>query len=129
MELVCLPKNPEWLHVESISSHRSFMYGVEYETEYFVPTSHVQQHDAPCAVCEAVGKRSVIVIPGNTHIFLSFHEFDSISRDSVWDFCRVFAAIPRFLAWTPLGRRGLVGCASSAMELTSYGFCILYIAI
>ncbi|XP_048776858.2 uncharacterized protein LOC125681019 [Ostrea edulis] len=63
VEPICLPENPQWGHDHTTHAERGFVYGAEYETRSFGKLSKVQNHDVPCAVCEADGKKSVIVIP------------------------------------------------------------------
>jgi hypothetical protein len=66
VEPLCLPKDPQAVSrpQKEVNVERNYIYGAEYETRTFSKLGHLQEHDVPCAVCEAVDKKSVIVIPG-----------------------------------------------------------------
>ena len=66
---VCMPDNPDYLKYDSSVEGNNYIYGVEYRAQYRQPLKmnpDVQAHNAPCAVCMAVFRCSLLMIPGKT---------------------------------------------------------------
>ena len=62
---LCLPSDPEFpTNAEGGIQNGALVFGVEYErgasTRFF---ASVQDHDAPCAVCEVQGRNQVLMVP------------------------------------------------------------------
>ena len=62
---LCLPSDPEFpTNAEGGIQNGAMVYAVEYErdtsTRFF---ASVQDHDAPCAVCEVQGRSRVLMVP------------------------------------------------------------------
>ncbi|XP_062579286.1 short-chain collagen C4-like [Saccostrea cucullata] len=67
---LCLPTDPQWgSHNSWKDGHRGLLYGAEYKGVPSDFVSHLVDHDVPCAVCETVGEKSVIVIPARTSCY------------------------------------------------------------
>ncbi|XP_062591209.1 uncharacterized protein LOC134253048, partial [Saccostrea cucullata] len=61
---LCLPRDPQWgSHNNWKDNFRGLLYGAEYKGVYSDSVSHLVDHDVPCAVCETIGEKPVIVIP------------------------------------------------------------------
>ena len=60
---ICMPDNPEYNSYSTSRSSNSFVYGAEYTIYSGLPNTHVSEHDAPCAVCYAASRPSVLMIP------------------------------------------------------------------
>ena len=66
---LCMPDNPDYLQYDSSVQGRNYVYGVEYEAYDSQPlrvNPNVLAHNAPCAVCMAVSRCSLLMIPGKT---------------------------------------------------------------
>ena len=66
---LCMPDNPDYLQYDSSVQGRSYVYGVEYEAYDNQPlrvNPNVNAHNVPCAVCMAVSRCSLLMIPGKT---------------------------------------------------------------
>ena len=66
---LCMPDNPDHLQFASGNQGNNYVYGVEYQPEsgqplYVQPNVHA--HNAPCAVCRAVSRCSLLMIPAKT---------------------------------------------------------------
>lgn len=68
---VCLPHHPEFIKGDS-SGGDATVYGAEYQTNYF--GQGLYDNDVPCAVCRAVGKSSVHMIPGKINCYGNWHQ-------------------------------------------------------
>ena len=62
---LCLPENPDYLQYMTGVQGYSPVRGAEYQT-YTGPLSSVHEHDAPCAVCLASARVTVLMIPAKT---------------------------------------------------------------
>ena len=66
---LCMPDNPDYLQFDSRVQGSSYVYGVEYDLVIGQPL-HVQPdvdgHNVPCAVCMAVSRCSLLMIPAKT---------------------------------------------------------------
>ena len=62
VNFLCLPTDPEFRD-DAREGHQSnsFIYGVEYENDGYLFTN-IDDHDAPCAVCEVQGRSAVLMI-------------------------------------------------------------------
>ena len=66
---LCMPDNPDYLQYNSRVQGRNYVYGVEYEPSSGQPlrlNPNVHAHNVPCAVCMAVSRCSLLMIPGKT---------------------------------------------------------------
>ena len=68
---LCMPDNPDYLQYnDSVNQgHDNYVYGVEYDLNLDQPlrvNPDVQSHNVPCAVCMAVSRCSLLMIPGKT---------------------------------------------------------------
>ena len=66
---LCMPDNPDYLQYDSDVQVGNFVYGVEYIPEAGQPLQvnpNVNGHNARCAVCMAVSRCSLLMIPGKT---------------------------------------------------------------
>ena len=66
---LCMPDNPDYLQYQASVQGFNYVYGVEYEPEQGQPLNvnpNVYGHNAPCAVCMAVSRCSLLMIPGKT---------------------------------------------------------------
>ncbi|XP_063411600.1 uncharacterized protein LOC134694517 [Mytilus trossulus] len=63
---VCLPNDPDFIQGDTTGGGAT-LYGSEYETNYF--GHNLDDNDVPCAVCRAVTKSSVVMIPGKTKCY------------------------------------------------------------
>ena len=66
---LCMPDNPDYLQFASGNQGRNYVYGVEYEpypSQPFRVNPNVQYHNVPCAVCMAVSRCSLLMIPAKT---------------------------------------------------------------
>ena len=63
---LCMPDNPDYLQYASGVQGNSYVYGVEYNIAAGQPLRTVYQHNAPCAVCMAVSRCSLLMIPAKT---------------------------------------------------------------
>ena len=62
---LCLPENPDYLQYRAGVQGSSPVRGTEYQT-YTGPLNSVHNHDAPCAVCLASARETVLMIPAKT---------------------------------------------------------------
>ena len=60
---LCLPKDPEYSSYRPGVQNLSPIYGAEYETHDQPPLGHVNQHNAPCAVC-CTSRSTHFMLPG-----------------------------------------------------------------
>ena len=66
---LCMPDNPDYLQYDSSVQGENYVYGVEYDPVNSQPLNlnrNVNAHNAPCAVCMAVSRCSLLMIPGKT---------------------------------------------------------------
>ena len=66
---LCMPDNPDYLQYDSDVQGRNYIYGVEYDPIPGQPLNvnpNVDAHNVPCAVCMAVSRCSLLMIPGKT---------------------------------------------------------------
>ena len=66
---LCMPDNPDYLQFASAIQGPSYVYGVEYEPSGGQPLNvqpNVHAHNVPCAVCMAVSRCSLLMIPAKT---------------------------------------------------------------
>ena len=63
---LCMPDNPDYLQYASGALGYNYVYGVEYNIGTGQPLYDVHQHNAPCAVCMAVSRCSLLMIPAKT---------------------------------------------------------------
>ena len=66
---LCMPDNPDYLQYDSSVQGRNYVYGVEYDPIESQPLNvnpNVRGHNVPCAVCMAVSRCSLLMIPGKT---------------------------------------------------------------
>ncbi|KAJ8299342.1 hypothetical protein KUTeg_023402 [Tegillarca granosa] len=69
-EYVCAPPDPDFgKHIPA--AYSTYLFGAEYETDYFGPP---WQEDVPCAVCRSVTATSALMIPGKNHCYLDWTE-------------------------------------------------------
>ncbi|KAJ8314242.1 hypothetical protein KUTeg_008803 [Tegillarca granosa] len=61
-EYVCLPRDPEFGVQQNVGAY-GYIYGAEYQTNYFGPA---EDQDVPCAVCRSLTGTSVIMIPAKS---------------------------------------------------------------
>ena len=61
-----MPDNPDYLQFASGVQGYSYVYGVEYNIGTGQPLYDVNQNNAPCAVCMAVSRCSLLMIPAKT---------------------------------------------------------------
>jgi len=66
---ICLPHNPDAAEQLKTGIYYAFLYGGEYEVyDHNKPKgmrSDLDDPDVPCAVCNAKGKTSALMIPGD----------------------------------------------------------------
>ena len=62
---LCLPENPDYLQYRAGVQGTSPVRGAEYQTSES-PLNSVHNHDAPCAVCLASARVTVLMIPAKT---------------------------------------------------------------
>lgn len=63
--ILCLPEDPAYVNaVEGEGSNRAFLYSVEYQVSEFSAMGSINVHDVSCAVCQATGRVSHLMIPG-----------------------------------------------------------------
>ena len=63
---LCLPEQPQYsTYTAGSQTFRAFLYGAEYETGSYTtgPLHSVHEHNAPCAVCYASTRETVVMIP------------------------------------------------------------------
>ena len=66
---LCMPDNPDYLQYDSDVQGLNYVYGVEFDMASGQPlrvNPDVDDHNAPCAVCMAVSRCSLLMIPGKT---------------------------------------------------------------
>ncbi|XP_071150673.1 short-chain collagen C4-like [Mytilus edulis] len=63
---VCLPHDPDFIQGDTPGGSAT-LYGSEYQTNSF--GHNLYDNDVPCAVCRAVTKSSVVMIPGKTKCY------------------------------------------------------------
>ena len=65
---LCMPDNPDYLQYDSSVEGKNYVYGVEYNIANGQPLSVNRKngHNVPCAVCMAVSRCSLLMIPGKT---------------------------------------------------------------
>lgn len=66
VELLCLPRNPEWgIYIDGHDGAKNNIHGAEYETgTYKGYMKTVHYHDVPCAVCMVLQKSLIKMFPG-----------------------------------------------------------------
>ncbi|XP_072030315.1 short-chain collagen C4-like [Amphiura filiformis] len=61
---LCLPDTPEYDDYRAgVDDNRAFVYSSEYQYNSFPPLADSMNHDAPCAVCLANNRISLMIIP------------------------------------------------------------------
>ena len=66
---LCMPDDPDYLQFDSNIQGPNYVYGVEYEPasdQPFYVQPNVHAHNVPCAVCMAVSRCSLLMIPAKT---------------------------------------------------------------
>ena len=65
---LCMPDNLDYLQYDSHVQGYNYVCGVEYEVydSQLLRVNPVNAHNAPCAVCMAVSRCSLLMIPGKT---------------------------------------------------------------
>ena len=66
---LCMPDNPDYRQYDSRVQGYNYVYGVEYGPDSGQPlrvNPNVYAHNVPCAVCMAVSRCSLLMIPGKT---------------------------------------------------------------
>ena len=66
---LCMPDNPDYLQYDPHVQGFNYIFGVEYEaygSQPFRVNPNVHAHNAPCALCMAVSRCSLLMIPGKT---------------------------------------------------------------
>ena len=66
---LCMPDDPDYLQFDSSVDGYNYIYGVEYDTHAGQPLQvqpNVRGHNVPCAVCMAVSRCSLLMIPAKT---------------------------------------------------------------
>ena len=66
---LCMPNDPDYLQFDSAVQGGNYVYGVEYDPLSGQPLRvqpNVYAHNAPCAVCMAVSRCSLLMIPAKT---------------------------------------------------------------
>ena len=59
-----MPEDPEYdVYQEGVHQYRAYIYSTEYQIHDFPPYEGLHDHDAPCAVCRATNRGSVMMIP------------------------------------------------------------------
>ena len=67
---LCMPNDPDYMQYASGNQGRSYVYGVEYDPKVGQPfrvQPDVYGHNAPCAVCMATSRCSLLMIPAKTN--------------------------------------------------------------
>ena len=64
VDLLCLPPDPQYLKSKAGYQNWGIVYGVEYETSG-TQLDHSHDRNMPCAMCEAYGRTSKIMIPSH----------------------------------------------------------------
>ena len=64
VDLLCLPPDPKYLKSTPGYQNWGLLYGVEYETSG-TPLDHSHDRNMPCALCQAYGRTSMIMIPSH----------------------------------------------------------------
>ncbi|XP_068685703.1 short-chain collagen C4-like isoform X2 [Montipora foliosa] len=64
---LCLPDNPVFDEISPGWQGTAAIYGTEYETGSFPRLSHLQDHQAPCAVCYVSARASQVMIPATNN--------------------------------------------------------------
>ncbi|XP_071822790.1 short-chain collagen C4-like [Apostichopus japonicus] len=60
---LCLPESPVYDRPQNgVQDRTSRLYGVEYRFD-FPPIQSLVEHDVPCAVCESIGRSTVLMVP------------------------------------------------------------------
>ncbi|KAJ8045203.1 Short-chain collagen C4 [Holothuria leucospilota] len=60
---ICMPLKPKFATSPTYGTGGAWLYGVEYESNLFT-SRNLYQNEAPCAVCYAANKETVLTIPG-----------------------------------------------------------------
>ena len=63
---LCMPDNPDYLQYALGVQGQNYVYGVEYRIAAGQPLYDVIEHNAPCAVCMAVSRCYLLMIPAKT---------------------------------------------------------------
>ncbi|XP_071817230.1 uncharacterized protein [Apostichopus japonicus] len=63
---LCLSKDPIFDEPVAGFQHNAFLYGTEYETSASQSLPHLQNSEAPCAVCLAPARTIILMVPGRT---------------------------------------------------------------
>ena len=58
---LCLPYNPKYLHYQSGYQGGAYLYGAEYQVHGSL--DHSNNHNIPCAVCQAYSRTTSLMIP------------------------------------------------------------------
>ena len=72
---LCMPNNPDYLQYDSTNQGHNYVYGVEYDIAPGQPlhtNPNVDQHNAPCSVCMAVSRCSLLMVPDKTSCPISW---------------------------------------------------------
>ncbi|XP_062587929.1 short-chain collagen C4-like [Saccostrea cucullata] len=79
---LCLPEHPASSGKTYSSSYVNYIYGVEYETDFWKVHSH--DEDAPCAVCASLSGSKMMMIPGRNKCYsgwtMQYHGYLGASR-------------------------------------------------
>ena len=62
---LCMPNDPQYGSYTSGTQRGNYVYGAEYTT-FSLPMNDVHDHDAPCAICFASTRGSLLMIPAKT---------------------------------------------------------------
>ncbi|XP_071817227.1 uncharacterized protein [Apostichopus japonicus] len=63
---LCLSKDPIFDEPVAGFQHKAYLYGTEYETSASQSLPHLQNSEAPCAVCLAPSRTITLMVPGRT---------------------------------------------------------------
>ncbi|KAJ8314241.1 hypothetical protein KUTeg_008802, partial [Tegillarca granosa] len=66
-EYICLPPDPEFWVQQNVNDF-GYIYGAEYQTNYFGPAEFENQ-DVPCAVCRSLTGTGVVMIPAKSSYY------------------------------------------------------------
>ena len=64
---LCIPDNPDYLQYDTRVQGYGYIYGVEYDLDPGQPLQvnpNVHEQNVPCAVCMAVSRCSLLMVPG-----------------------------------------------------------------
>lgn len=78
VELLCLPRQPSWGKKSSSRIGHAFLYGTEYEihgtNSRLLFNKEIGGQNAPCVVCQSVGRLVALRIPGRTNCYSGWTE-------------------------------------------------------